>query len=110
MKYCSIIIFVFISIMSSSQEFRGVWNGEFKNLDSTIHVKMNVMVQNVDMIGAILLEPTFCTISDSNFNGINLHLKTTKLHIAKRNENLKKRALIKNENKVINKEVNFEGP
>jgi len=109
MKYCSIIIFVFISIMSSSQEFRGVWNGEFKNLDSTIHVKMNVMVQNVDMIGAILLEPTFCSLSDSNFNGINLHLKTTKLHIAKRNENLKKRALIKNENKVIYNEVKFEG-
>ena len=67
------------------------------------------MVQKDTMIGAILLEPTMCILSDSNFYGVTLHLKTIKQHMAEKNENLKKRALAK-ENKIkLYTEIKFNG-
>jgi len=111
MKFSSFIVLLFMSTISFSQEFRGIWKGEFQDLDSTIQIGMNVMVQKDTMIGAILWEPTMCILSDSNFYGGTLHLKTTKKQIAERNENLKKRALAEGDKIKLNiyNEIKFNG-
>jgi pimeloyl-ACP methyl ester carboxylesterase len=73
-------------------------------------MQMNVL-QKDTLIGAILWEPTMCSLSDSNFYGGTLHLKTTKKQLFERNENLKKRALAEGDKRKLNlfNEIKFNG-
>ncbi len=82
MHYTLFIFLTFISSLSFSQNFVGIWKGEFKDSDSIIHIKFNVMIQKDSLLGAMMIEPKFCLFTDSCFQSAPIHLKSSKEKIS----------------------------
>ncbi len=82
LKYKIFIILIFISQLSFTQNFRGLWKGQFQNSDSIIPVQFNVMIQKDSMVGVIMQKPYLCSFTDSSYVGDTLQLKSAKYRIA----------------------------
>jgi len=63
---------------SFSQNYVGIWKGDVHDADSIIHFEMNVMIQQDTTIGATLLKPTTCLLTDSSFYRNAFHFKSPK--------------------------------
>ena len=77
-KKLAFLISLFICMNTFSQNYVGIWKGDFHEADSIIHFEMNVMIQQDTTIGATLLRPTTCLLTDSSFYRNTFHFKSPK--------------------------------
>lgn len=108
MKYYLLLFLLIISTLSNADNFRGKWKGQGQCGDSTIQITLNVIIQKDTIISAFLMEPAFFPITDSIFNGTDLHLQSSKFQVQNRNRKLLEKKA-KGEIVTLCQDLKFEG-
>jgi pimeloyl-ACP methyl ester carboxylesterase len=108
MKYKALFLLLLISTMAYADNFTGTWKGKGICGDSTIQISLSVILQNDSFVGVFLHEPASFTLQDSCFNGINLHLLSSKVQLYNRNNDLLRRQA-KGEKVTLYQEIRLDG-
>ena len=68
MDFKVLIILLFITSISFSQDFTGNWKGKIQMKDSTVHIEFYLTHTNNEVMG-IMSKPELSIFSDSIYNG-----------------------------------------